>query len=333
MDNDVLNTSPNAPVLVGIDGSEIALRALDRALAEARARHAPVRLIGVYPMSVVGDPGLEMRFREAVTQECESNLVAAVEHARTQDPEVEIDTVTAEGDAARCVLRAAEDCSLVVMGKRGRGGALRGRLGSVSAAVAAHSPVPVVVVPPGEQQDGSDQEQACAVADEEQDVQLTGSGDRGGQPRRVAASETDFSGTVVVGVDASGDENPAVAQAVEYATARGLGLSLVSVNGALSGTPEWFQDQYNQTYYFAEALKKLSELTRSIAQRAPGVEVTDHAFLGRPGRVLVQATRTADLVVVGSRGVGGFTGLLLGSVSQAVLAGAAGPVMVVPNAR
>ncbi|WP_368079749.1 universal stress protein [Kocuria marina] len=47
----------------------------------------------------------------------------------------------------------------------------------------------------------------------------------------------------------------------------------------------------------------------------------------------MQATRTADLVVVGSRGIGGFTGLLLGSVSQAVLSSAAGPVMVVPSGR
>ena len=59
MNKDVLNTSSNAPVLVGIDGSEIALRALDRALVEAQARHVPVRLIGAYPVAVVGDPGLD----------------------------------------------------------------------------------------------------------------------------------------------------------------------------------------------------------------------------------------------------------------------------------
>lgn len=327
MNKDVRSTLSTAPVLVGIDGSEIALRALDRALAEARARNVPVRLIGAYPVAIVGEPGLEARYREAVSQECEKNLLAAVEHARQQDPQVPIDTISAEGDAARSVLRAAKDCSLVVLGKRGRGGALRGRIGSVSNAVAAHCPVPVIVVPPGEHQDSSDREQAASQAQEAQDVQLTERQDT----QRVPASETDFSGTVVVGVDAAGDENPAVAQAIEYAAAHGLGLSLVSVNGALSGTPEWFQDQYNQTYYFEESLKKLSALARSIAEREPGVEVTDYAFLGRPGRVLVQATRTADLVVVGSRGVGGFTGLLLGSVSQAVLAGAAGPVMVVPT--
>ncbi|MDO5368529.1 universal stress protein, partial [Kocuria sp.] len=40
-----------------------------------------------------------------------------------------------------------------------------------------------------------------------------------------------------------------------------------------------------------------------------------------------------DLVVVGSRGIGGFTGLLLGSVSQSVLGATAGPVMVVPNGK
>ena len=176
MDNDVLNTSSTAPVLVGIDGSEAALRALDRALEEARARSAPVRLIGAYPVAIVGEPGLEARYREAVSQECEKNLLAAVEHAREQAPEVEIDTITAEGDAARSVLRAATECCLVVMGKRGRGGALRGRLGSVSAAVAAHCPVPVIVVPPGAHQDPSDQEQARSEARDGQDVKLAEQG-------------------------------------------------------------------------------------------------------------------------------------------------------------
>ena len=58
MNKDVRSTSSTAPVLVGIDGSEIALRALDRALAEASARNVPVRLIGAYPVAIVGAPGL-----------------------------------------------------------------------------------------------------------------------------------------------------------------------------------------------------------------------------------------------------------------------------------
>ncbi len=64
MNKDVPNTksaSVNGPILVGIDGSEIALRALDRAIEEARVRKLGVRLIGAFPVVGVGDPGLELR--------------------------------------------------------------------------------------------------------------------------------------------------------------------------------------------------------------------------------------------------------------------------------
>ena len=331
MNKDVLNTSPNAPVLVGIDGSVIALRALDRALSEARARHVPVRLISAYPLIAVGEPSLEARFHEAVVAESKSNLADASEYAREHAPDLEVQDVLGEGDAARAVLEEARSACLVVLGKRGRGGALRGRLGSVSAAVAAHSPVPVIVVPPSEKQDASDAEVVRQEARASEDVRVPDA--KAKDDAQLSASQTDYTGSVVVGVDASGEKNPAVAQAVEYAVAHGCALSIVSVNGALSGTPEWFQDQYNRPYYFQEALEKLSELAQRISGEHPNLTVTQHAFLGRPGRVLVQATRTADLVVVGSRGIGGFTGLLLGSVSQTVLGAAAGPVMVVPSGR
>ncbi|CAL8900190.1 universal stress protein UspA [Kocuria varians] len=331
MNKDVLNTPPTAPVLVGIDGSDIALRALDRALTEARARHVPVRLITSYPLLAVGEPGLEARFHEAVVAESKSYLAAASEYAREQAPDVEVQETLGEGDAARAILEEAKGACLVVTGKRGKGGALRGRLGSVSAAVAAHSPVPVVVVPPSAAQDASDADIVRREARAAEDVRLPDPREK--DDDRPSASETDYTGSVVVGVDSSGEKNPAVAEAVKYAVAHGAALSIVSVNGALSGTPGWFQDQYSRPYYFQEALENLSELACRISEREPGLTVTQHAFLGRPGRVLTQATRTADLVVVGSRGIGGFTGLLMGSVSQAVLGAAAGPVMVVPSGR
>ncbi|MFC6258809.1 universal stress protein, partial [Kocuria oceani] len=196
-------------------------------------------------------------------------------------------------------------------------GALRGRLGSVSAAVAAHAKCPVVVVPePAEKKHGERSRGGTDYALEDQGP--------------VKAEEIDFSGRVVVGLDALGSRNPALWQAVQYAEEHGKPLALVSVNGALSGTPSWFQDEFNQARYFREAERKLEEISREIASEHPGLTVEHHIFVGRPGRILMNATHSADLVVVGSRGIGGFRGLLLGSVSQAVLENAAGPVMIVP---
>ncbi len=309
------DNNQTSAVIVGIDGSDQARHALQRALEEARALELPVRLVGAYPVIGVGDPGLEQRFTEAVTKENAEHLAEARELA--QQAGVQAETVEAGGDAAKAIVEQSEGAALVVMGKRGRGGALRGRLGSVSAAVAAHAKCPVIIVP---------------EASEDRPARHGGGGDMALEPNGpVKVDEIDFSGRVVVGLDALGARNPALWQAVEYARGHGSKLALVSVNGALSGTPSWFQDEFNQARYFHEAEQKLAEISREIAAEHPELEVEHHIFVGRPARILMRATDSAELVVVGSRGIGGFRGLLLGSVSQAVLENATGSVMVVPS--
>ena len=64
-------------------------------------------------------------------------------------------------------------------------------------------------------------------------------------------------------------------------------------------------------------------------EKYPELTITAEAVGDSPGRVLVEASRTASLVVVGSRGHGGFTGLLLGSVSQQLLHHSHSPVAVI----
>ncbi|MFI7579445.1 universal stress protein [Kocuria kalidii] len=303
-------------VLVGIDGSDQARHALERALDEARAQNLSVRLVGAYPVIGVGDPGLEMRFTEAVMKENADHLAEARQTVEQAGLPVEV--VEAGGDAAKAVVEQSGEAALVVMGKRGRGGALRGRLGSVSAAVAAHAKCPVIIVPDSAENRHSERHGGSAG-----DFALEAEGP-------VKADEIDFTGKVVVGLDALGSRNPALWKAMEYAQEHGKTLALVSVNGALSGTPSWFQDEFNQARYFHEADRKLTQISEEIAAEHPGLTVEHHIFVGRPARILTNATRTADLVAVGSRGIGGFRGLLLGSVSQAVLENTAGPVMVVP---
>lgn len=306
-------------VLVGIDGSDQARHALERAVGEAKAQNLRVRLIGAYPVIGVGDPGLEMRFTEAVMKENAEHLAEARQTAEAAGVQVEV--VEAAGDAAKAVVEQSADAKLVVMGKRGRGGALRGRLGSVSAAVAAHSKCPVIIVPDTAEARHTERQGGGST-----DFALEAEGP-------VKASEIDFTGRVVVGLDALGSRNPALWQAVEYAQQHGRKLALVSVNGVLSGTPSWFQDEFNQARYFREADDKLTAISDEIAAAHPELVVEHHIFVGRPARILMNASRAAELVVVGSRGIGGFRGLLLGSVSQAVLENAAGPVMVVPSAH
>ena len=79
------------------------------------------------------------------------------------------------------------------------------------------------------------------------------------------------------------------------------------------------------------ARNMLQKVEDGVVQQFPGLGTSIHILSGRPADALVQASASADLVVVGTRGHGGFRGLLMGSVSQAVLVDAVCPVMVVPN--
>jgi nucleotide-binding universal stress UspA family protein len=81
--------------------------------------------------------------------------------------------------------------------------------------------------------------------------------------------------------------------------------------------------------------EELAAMETSLAhrrERFPGIEVVAEAVPGRPVRILSGASARADLIVVGTRGRGGFAGLLLGSVSHALLHHAHCPLAVVPTA-
>jgi nucleotide-binding universal stress UspA family protein len=120
-------------------------------------------------------------------------------------------------------------------------------------------------------------------------------------------------GPVVVGVDGSAGSGAAVGFAFEEAARRGTGLTAVHAWGALEG---------------AES-RVLSESLAGWSQRYPEVAVRQELVRGRPAAALIEQSRSAQLVVTGARGRGSFAGLLLGSVSQAVLHHAECPVVVV----
>lgn len=133
-------------------------------------------------------------------------------------------------------------------------------------------------------------------------------------------------GRVVVGVDGS----PGADLALRYAAGEAARLGdVLEVHAA-----------YGSGYVYltpteaVESLKPILEAAEARARDvAPGVEVLTFSHDGSPARALIDASEGADLLVVGSRGRGGFAGLLLGSVSQQCVSHAHCPVTVVPPAR
>jgi nucleotide-binding universal stress UspA family protein len=139
--------------------------------------------------------------------------------------------------------------------------------------------------------------------------------------------------TTVVGVDDSRGARVALRWAAQHAAATGGRLRVVHayefpvawIDAYAPELPQWTERAQRGAEELAE--KVVSDVLGSGARE--GVEVA--AVEGNPADVLHDESRDAAVVVVGSRGRGGFTGLLLGSVSQRVAQHAACPVVIVPT--
>lgn len=192
---------------------------------------------------------------------------------------------------AQALVQAAADAQLLVVGARGLGGFRGLLLGSVSRHLLHHATTPVAIVRAG------------------------GSGDGAGR--------------VVVGVDGSPTARRALAWALEEARLRGAPLSVVSA---------WHQPEAAAFPYATVALDPaiFEQAATTVLDEAlagcdlTGVDVTRVVSPGTPAGVILAAASDADLVVVGSRGRGGLTGVLLGSVADQVTHHAACPVVVIP---
>ncbi|MFO8075826.1 MAG: universal stress protein [Actinomycetota bacterium] len=143
--------------------------------------------------------------------------------------------------------------------------------------------------------------------------------------------------TIVVGVDESEGSRKALEWAAEQAAARNGKLILVHAYQVLAGyqpDPEKSDTGGTGETPVEEETRKAAEtfLKGLVAELPDDLEVETVVTKGRSSEVLLEHAEGADVIAVGSRGRGGFTGLLLGSVSQQVVQHASCPVVVVPKA-
>jgi nucleotide-binding universal stress UspA family protein len=138
---------------------------------------------------------------------------------------------------------------------------------------------------------------------------------------------------VVVGVDDSDNSRAALSAAAEEARLRGCPLHVVRAWGLTNAPkpPTWEPGYVPPFSEYEEAVEHWLEVqVRSVLGEDHGLEVQLHPVHAAPAGVLVDASLSADLVVVGARGLGGFMGLVLGSVSDQLVRHAHCPVLVVP---
>ncbi len=141
--------------------------------------------------------------------------------------------------------------------------------------------------------------------------------------------------SIVVGIDGSPNSHVALAWAMREAALRHTPLTVLTVHPTVSshatGNPVSFPGDAARV---DEARRAAEEaVSKAAAELGQAPAVTVRAVNGYPAAELIGESRDADMVVVGSRGNGGFSRLLLGSVSTQVAHHATCPIVVVPSHR
>ncbi len=286
-------------IVVGYDGSAGSQLALEWAAETARQQGK--RLSIVHSGDMAKDPTLSQE--DAATSPVDEGSERA---GAILDPS-QIETLAMPGSPASQLVEASKEADLVVVGSHGHGRVRAGLLGSTSYTVAAHAHCPVVVLrgPAGDESGAAP------------------------KPQRPGPHHN-----VVVGIDDSEASKRALDAAVEVAEREGAVLHVVRVAHARSmeawAYAETAKGGTDETHEIRESAEKsVVDAGSQVRAEHPEVIVTTEVLYGDAGQSLADLGATAGLIVVGSRGRGGFSGMLLGSVSHRIIHDAACPVMVV----
>jgi nucleotide-binding universal stress UspA family protein len=284
-------------MVVGVDGSEPSLRAVDWAADEAALRGVPLRLVYASLWERYEGTSIAEDLAKPDEQVMAEDIVDnAARRARRRHPELDVSVEVLAEEPEYALVRESRSASVLVTGTRGRSGLAEALLGSVSLVVAGHAQCPMIVV-------------------------------RGNHDNQ---ARTGTHGRVVVGVG----EKPAGSAAVRFAfdEARRRGVPVEAVRAwrwpahettdhpLMSGEPARLHEQ------------QAVEALEAALQDAPAdVDARRRTVEGPTRRVLVDASREADLLVVGAKRRPGHYGLQLGRVAHGVLHHSACPVVIVPE--
>ncbi|WP_410821493.1 universal stress protein [Micromonospora sp. 050-3] len=281
----------NRPVVVGVDGSPSSLVAAEHAARAALLRSR--RLLLVHGYLHASGYGVPLNPYDlgvpAPSEEAQQVLERTAAELTERWSGLAVEVRQVLGGPGATMIEESRQAELVVVGSRGLGGFAGLLLGSVGAQVAAHAHCPVLVVRPDEQPIPVD-------------------------------------GPVLVGVDGSESSRLAVGLGADEAALRDVPLVLVHVGPPDGGRPV---PEESQAAHQAEAVRLLADASAVVRAEHPDLVVREHPVRAAgAAQGLIEASGTASLLVVGTRGRAGFAGLLLGSVSQAAIQHAHCPVLV-----
>ncbi|KGN38421.1 universal stress protein [Knoellia subterranea KCTC 19937] len=278
-------------MVVGVDGSAHGWAALAWAAERASADQVPLHIIHAFAPDI---PmlGFGTTDQSDIRTEGKHLLATATARAHAVDSTLRVTTSLPPGFASRALVSASHDATLIVLGAIGHGLLSRATIGAVAQQVAAHATCPVVIV-----------------------------GHEG-------HTETEHH-RVVVGVDGSPSSTAALHTAFDHAARTDAELVVVHAWEASGIEDPTLASDSSWPAYEAELEQKFNREIAASSASHPAVKVRHEVVRDSPIGALIHAADTADLVVVGARGTGGFPGLRLGSVSGRLLGRTACPLVVV----
>jgi nucleotide-binding universal stress UspA family protein len=267
----------NQPIVVGIDGTAGALRAVRWGAEEAAKRHAPLRLVHAFgiPDAFPGEAPPPEEWLADKEEQSHAWLAEARGAATVAHPGIDVSTESVMDAPVPLLIAESAGARMIVLGSTPRSVLGDLVMGSTPVALAAHAGCPVAVI-------------------------------RGRDRGAEAAKDP-----VVVGIDGSPLSDAAIGLAFEEASLRAV--SLITIRA------------YTGRERIADANQGAVSIWR---EKYPDVRVQQIVARDDPRRQLLESSERAQLVVVGSRGRGGFSGLLLGSTSHAMIYHADCPVFI-----
>lgn len=296
--SDPAHRTPTAPIVLGLGATQRSSLALQWAAETAALHRRPLRIvhgISVLDLSSSVDSGdvITPAIIATVREQASTTLREAARLAREIAPQIPIDTEVSDESPARVLIEHSETAHMVVLGAAARAGTIA-HLGSTLLAVTSHGHGSTVVV------------------------------------RADSSGLIPHQGPVVVGIDGSPTSEAAIAVAFAEASARGTDLV------ALHSWSDWDTGVFAGEPALPLGLEELETAETAILaerlagwqEKYPDVSITRKVYLAGPAEQMMLWSKTAQLVVVGNRGRGGFAGLLLGSTSNFLVQHAHCPVLV-----
>ena len=282
-------------ILVGVDGSHASYKATWWAANYAKHMGLSLQIVCAYSLPSYAAVSFDATYTamgDDNAAHSDAQEILSKAKAIADEQGVEATTLIVTGDPASVFVELSRNYNLIVIGNRGKGGLAERLLGTTSSSLPAYAYCPIVVVP---------------YTDDD------------GNLMHLNNTIT----KVAVGSDESKWGLKALEIAANFAAAWDAELDVISAVPNMKGSDD--------EGVMASFKDDLEVRIKPLEEAHPDLKINKQIVPGPAVGALTKASYDHDVVVVGSRGRGGFTGLLLGSTSQGLLQHAVGPVYVVPR--